>query len=221
MDICERHLQDRYTSVARSLIEPPAPMMPIHSLEDKAARKQSEVLKTSSREGACLERAAAYVRERLSKRLPTCDAFPSWSGRAMLPKTIDTGARQHSTDIVSKRTTNAITSLPHARVAPTLPVRPLAHAAQAEIPRQWPNEVTLPPMSLIEGSHNIASNKVVQAALTPCSLLQVQMTISRPIRPAACPRTWLNAPRSKGIFRGLNYQITERLVKMSAKIRRA
>ncbi|KAF8670447.1 hypothetical protein AX14_005871 [Amanita brunnescens Koide BX004] len=158
------------TSVARSLIKPPALMMPIHSLEDKAARKQSEVLKTSSREGACLERAAAYIQEHLSKCLPACNAFPSQSGRAMLPKTIDTGARQHNTDIVSKRTTNAITSLPHTRVAPTLPVHPLAHAAQAEIPCQWPNEVTLPPMSLIEGSHNIASNKVVQAALTPCLL---------------------------------------------------
>ncbi|KAF8638177.1 hypothetical protein AX14_010215 [Amanita brunnescens Koide BX004] len=48
-----------------------------HSLKVETARKQSESVKNPSfeGEGKYLERAAAYVRERMSRRTPACDTF--------------------------------------------------------------------------------------------------------------------------------------------------
>lgn len=71
----------KQVNVFYQLTEGP-PLAPCHLFDELswmtvAARKQSESLKAASREdgGAYLERAAAYVRERLSRHARACDTF--------------------------------------------------------------------------------------------------------------------------------------------------
>jgi hypothetical protein len=118
----------------------------------ETAQKQSEGLKTPSREGACLDRAAAYVLERLGKCLPACDAFPACPHKAELPKTTERKAGQRDIDIVSKGTTDAVEHMPYATIAPVLPVSPPAFPMRAEIPYQSSNKPMLPLPSSIEAA---------------------------------------------------------------------
>ncbi|KAF8645980.1 hypothetical protein AX14_009153 [Amanita brunnescens Koide BX004] len=153
--------------------------------EDEAAQKQSEVLKTSSREGACLERAAAYVRERLSKHLPNCDAFPSRSGVDTSPKAIEAGAREQNRGTVSKETTDAEEHIPHATVAPTLPAASLACPIQAGILCRLPDGPSTPSLSLVDNGYMTVS-EIARAVLTPCSSQAEWSPVpSAPVSPAS------------------------------------
>jgi hypothetical protein len=99
--------------------------------ESKTARKQSEETSSRGVEGGYLSQAAAYMRERLGKRLSACNMFPLREDRRPQPKVVEVGARQHKGDI-SERITNKIKYPPYTKVAPTLPILPLAHSI-------WPN----------------------------------------------------------------------------------
>jgi hypothetical protein len=57
-------------------------------------------------EGGQLERAAAYIRERMSRRTLSCDAFVPRARRDPPDKTVDSDARQNGQEIVSVNRTS-------------------------------------------------------------------------------------------------------------------
>ncbi|KAF8635786.1 hypothetical protein AX14_010494 [Amanita brunnescens Koide BX004] len=65
----------------------------LHSSKIEAAQKQSEALKTPSAEGKgrYLERAVAYIRERISRRAFACDAFVPRAQKKPPDKMVDSG----------------------------------------------------------------------------------------------------------------------------------
>jgi hypothetical protein len=128
----------------RDLIVSSRRSMSSHPLKNEAAQKQYESAKASSREenGFYLTRAAEYIKERLSKRSPACDAFPCPLHEAWRPRVTETKAKQAGMDTVSKSTANAIEHTPCAGVAPTpLAISPTpSHPAQATFRRQPPDD---------------------------------------------------------------------------------
>jgi hypothetical protein len=69
-----------------------------------------------------LARVAAYVQERLSKRNMACDVFLARASGKSLLDLGEVGARPYEGDIVNGRTMNTTGDLPHAKMAPAVPV---------------------------------------------------------------------------------------------------
>ncbi|KAF8687862.1 hypothetical protein AX14_003634 [Amanita brunnescens Koide BX004] len=83
-----------------------------HSSKTEAARKQSEPVKTPSVEGQgrYLSRAAAYIRERMSRRtrVHVCDTFVPQAQREPPDKLVEPETRRQGQEIVRTNTTSTI-----------------------------------------------------------------------------------------------------------------
>jgi hypothetical protein len=81
----------------------------IHSQTLETARKHSGFVKTPSMEGEgqYLNRAAAYIQERMKKCLSACDAFVPRAPKEPPDKVMESEAIWQRGDIVSKITTSA------------------------------------------------------------------------------------------------------------------
>ena len=155
------------------------------SPEDEAAQKQSEAIKTPSREGAYLARVAAYIQECLNRHLPACDALPSWYSGSILQKAIEAGGGQHDEGIVNKAMTGVVKQMPHASVAPMLPAALLVCPTRAKLGCQPFNKPKPPSLSLVKDSYREVS-EITRAVLMPCSLQVKQLIVSLvPISPAS------------------------------------
>jgi hypothetical protein len=142
----------------------------------ETAQKQSEGLKTPSREGACLARAAAYVLECLGEHLPACDTFQSRPCEALLSKVVEVDAGQHDTGIVRKGTTYTAEHTPHVTVALALPVISFACYTRAQVLRcQSSNEPRCPLPNIIAKDSYTAFNETVKATLHTTLLTTSQM----------------------------------------------
>ena len=92
----------------------------------ETARKQLEVVKMPSTEGEgqYLERAVAYIRERMNRRSSACDAFMPRTWKVLHDKTMaHSETRRYSQDVVSaQETMSVLIHSPKSTAALTLPI---------------------------------------------------------------------------------------------------
>ena len=113
---------------------------------NETARKQSKPFKVTSREdeGTYLERAAMYVRERMSKHALACHTVVPRARGGPPDKSVDADARQPGQEVVSESTANVMPHSPDDLVV----LAPL-------VPRPDPNDIALPIMKTRGGDQEL------------------------------------------------------------------
>jgi hypothetical protein len=97
----------------------------------KTVRRQSEGAPSRGVDGTCLAQAAAYIRERLSKRSPVHNTSPPGDMEEPPSKAAKAEVGQQETDAIREGTMRATEYVPHAKAAPTLPISLLARPMRA------------------------------------------------------------------------------------------